>query len=223
MRCPHCGIGVKLDVQEQIAYPSADYSETGLGIEVLHSFCPECGQLVLILKHGKYQWIDNAGEIIEVHKEEIIYPRVFQRILATEIPLCYRQTFNEATSVLLISPKASAALSRRLLQEILRTEYKIVKRDLDKEITEFISLPRIPPEISETVDAIRNIGNFAAHPLKYQNTGEIVDVETGEAEWLLDVLELLFDFTFVQPQQSQARKDELNKKLAALGKPPMKS
>ncbi len=72
------------------------------------------------------------------------------------------------------------------------------------------------------LDAVRNIGNFAAHPLKSQSTGEIVEVEPGEAEWNLEVLEMLFDFYYVQPAHAQKRRDELKKKLADAGKPPMK-
>jgi hypothetical protein len=120
------------------------------------------------------------------------------------------------------SPKASAALSRRLLQKTLRAEYGIPPQDLAKEIEVFIRRSDIPSHLSQVVDAIRNIGNFATHPLKYTNTNEIVEVEPGEAEWLLDVLDELFHVTFVQPKRIQTRKDELNKKLTALGKPRLK-
>jgi len=72
------------------------------------------------------------------------------------------------------------------------------------------------------LDAVRNIGNFAAHPMKSQSTGEIVPVEPGEAEWNLDVLESLFDFHFVAPAKTKARKDALNKKLKDAGKPPVR-
>ena len=69
---------------------------------------------------------------------------------------------------------------------------------------------------------MRNIGNFATHPLKNTNSGEIIDVEPEEAEWNLEVLESLFDFYYVQPAISEARKTKLNEKLATAGKPPMK-
>jgi hypothetical protein len=59
--------------------------------------------------------------------------------------------------------------------------------------------------------------------MKTTNTGEIVEVEPQEAEWLLSLLEQLFDFYFVQPARAQARRDALNAKLQAAGKPPMKS
>ena len=68
----------------------------------------------------------------------------------------------------------------------------------------------------------RNIGNLAAHPTKNKGTGEIIDVEPGEADWQLDTLEGLFDFYFVQPALLQARKDALNDKLQKAGKPPLK-
>ena len=49
-------------------------------------------------------------------------------------------------------------------------------------------------------------------------TGAVVDVEPGEAEWNLDVLESLFDFYFVEPTKTAKRKAELNKKLKEAGK-----
>jgi hypothetical protein len=121
-----------------------------------------------------------------------------------------------------LSPKASAALSRRILQNIIREDFNIERRDLAKEIDSFIALPGIPSYLADAVDAVRNIGNFAAHPLKDTNTGEVVDVEPGEAEWLIEVLDALFDFKFVQPRRLAERKQKLNEKLKGLGKPEMK-
>ncbi len=80
----------------------------------------------------------------------------------------------------------------------------------------------LPSDLAEDVDAIRNVGNFAAHPLKSTNTGLILDVEPGEAEWLLNVLEGLFDFYFVRPARRAEKIAALNQKLADAGKPPMK-
>jgi hypothetical protein len=68
----------------------------------------------------------------------------------------------------------------------------------------------------------KNIGNFAAHPVKSKSTSEIVDVEVEEAEWNLDVLELLFDFYYVQPARIAQKREALNAKLGEAGKPHMK-
>jgi hypothetical protein len=142
--------------------------------------------------------------------------------LPQSVPQEYRDEFAEAAAVIDLSPKSSSALSRRCLQRLLREHLNIKKRDLSQEIDELLATGGLPSHLAASVDAIRNIGNFAAHPLKNTNTGEIVDVEPGEAEWLLDVLEMLFDFYFVHPMGAQARKDALNQKLLSLGKPPMK-
>jgi hypothetical protein len=130
--------------------------------------------------------------------------------------------YNEACLILAFSPKASAALSRRCLQTILREKAKVRKGDLAGEIQQTIDSGLIPSYLVESIDAVRNIGNFAAHPMKSTATGEIVDVEPGEAEWLLDVLESLFDFYFVQPALLKAKREALNEKLNDIGKPPMK-
>ncbi len=80
----------------------------------------------------------------------------------------------------------------------------------------------LPSHIADDLDAIRNVGNFGAHPQKSQHTGEILPVEPEEAEWNLDVLELMFDFCYVQPAKSAAKREALNKKLKEVGKKPMK-
>ncbi len=151
----------------------------------------------------------------------MVWPKGIARApLSKEVPDKYATDYREACNVFGDSPKASAALSRRCLQLILREVAKVKPSDLSKEIDAV--LPTLPSAISEALDAIRVTGNFAAHPIKSTNTGEIVDVEPGEAEWSLDVLESLFDFYFVQPAILKAKKDAINKKLTDAGKPPMK-
>ena len=81
---------------------------------------------------------------------------------------------------------------------------------------------RLPSYLAEAIDAVRVTGNFAAHPIKSRSTGEIVDVEPGEADANLDVLEGLFDFYYVAPARQKARRDALNSKLGDAGKPPLK-
>jgi len=136
------------------------------------------------------------------------------------VPSEIAEDFNEACAVLPISPKASAAMSRRCVQTLIREHFGIKERDLSTEIDKV--LPQLPSYIAQDVDAIRNVGNFAAHPLKSQQTGDILPVEPHEAEWNLDVLEQLFDFCYVQPAVAQTKRDALNQKLQEVGKPPMK-
>lgn len=68
------------------------------------------------------------------------------------------------------------------------------------------------------LNAVREIGNFAAHPIKSDSSAEVIDVEIGEAETNLDVLEELFDEVFVKPTLQDQKLEELNRKLASAGR-----
>lgn len=226
MLCPHCGIAAKFEFELFECYPSQDFEVSKAGYELTSTACPACDGYVVLLRLGECirQRVDygTSLEMVKVINERILFPLNFVRQVPTEVPDIYKAEFIEACAVISISPKASAALSRRLLQKILREHFKLKKSDLSREIDEFIQTQNAPSYLNDDIDAIRNIGNFAAHPLKSTSTGEIVDVELGEAEWLIEVIESLFDFAFVQPKKQEERRKRLNDKLHDLGKLPLK-
>jgi hypothetical protein len=184
-------------------------------------FCPACDELIVIYTHPlgmRTPYNPNPGGPGD--RSGVILPRnPSLRPLPPEVPDLYRSDFDQARLVIELSPKSSAALSRRILQSILHDQFTIKAHNLQKEIAEFIETIHPPQHLGEQLDAIRAVGNFAAHPLKDTATGLIQDVEPGEAEWLIETLESLFDFAFVQPAKTASRKAALNAKLAASGKP----
>jgi len=111
------------------------------------------------------------------------------------------------------------------LQNILH-EHGYRDRDLSREIDLLMDEtdPRkaIPTALRTTIDAIRNFGNFSAHPITELTSLQVIDVEPEEAEWCLEILERMFEHFYVQPMQAAALKANLNAKLAAAGKPPSK-
>jgi len=222
MKCPHCTHSIHFEESGESIYQLDEGAPDGIALK--HGFCPNCQGLIVLLDHGTYYMRGQYDAIRDVHTTEILYPRFQAREpLPSEVTNEYRKDFEEAANVISVSPKASAAISRRLLQHTLREQFGIKANSLAAEIDEFMRRSDVPSHLAGAVDAVRNVGNLAAHPMKDQNTGGVVDVEPGEAEWLLDVLEALFDFCFVQPKRLEERKDQLNRKLATLGKPPMKS
>jgi len=153
----------------------------------------------------------------------MVFPAGAQRPLPPEVYAAapeFAADFQEAVAVLSTSRKASAALARRCLQYLLTHAGKATKRDLAAQIDEVLA--QLPSELALNLDAIRQVGNFAAHPIKSTNSGAIADVEEGEAEWLLDVLEELADYYYVGPAQAASKRAALNQKLSQLGKPPLK-
>ncbi|MCG7649933.1 MULTISPECIES: DUF4145 domain-containing protein [Alteromonas] len=225
MQCPTCTkeFHVQPDNSQYYFFSEQDEDaefESGFGFAV--QLCPSCSNIVVMYREGEVSELSGECRLRKIKEEKAIYPQSTGKLLPEEIPQEYREELKEAYLVLPLSPKASAALSRRLLQKIFHLELKIKKRNLSDEIDVFIASSDVPTYLSEAVDAIRTVGNFAAHPLKNSHSGEIVDVEDGESEWLIEVLEALLDYVFVQPRKLKARKDKLNEKLEQMGKPPLK-
>ena len=135
------------------------------------------------------------------------------------MPVSLASDYREAAITLAVSPKASAALSRRCLQNTIREKLGIKKATLEQEIEEAMKV--VSSGLGQQLHAVRQIGNFAAHPTKDTNTGDIVDVEPDEAEWNLDVLDTMFDELYVVPARAAARTANLNQKLKDAGKPPI--
>lgn len=217
MKCPHCL--TDFHDKEQTNY--IDKDQDGYWGNVFCR-CSKCGRLVIQLVSA-HLYYPNSRTFETLLTSRLVRPKAAGRPpMPVEVPAQYAEDYHEACLVLADSPKASAALSRRCLQHLLREEAKVRHQDLAKEIQEVLDSGVLPSHIAESVDAVRNIGNFAAHPLKSKSSGEIVPVEPGEAEWTLEVLELLFDFYFVAPAQTRARRDALNKKLTDAGKPELK-
>jgi hypothetical protein len=151
------------------------------------------------------------------------YPtHTFRKPTPKEVPAHITEDYEEACRVLPISHKASAALSRRCLQAILQRQ-GYTQKDLaiqtDALLKEADPAKAIPTALRQTVDAVRNFGNFSAHRITDQTTLQVIKVEPGEAEWCIEILEDMFDHYYVKPAQAAARKAALDAKLAAAGKP----
>lgn len=222
MKCPHCRVSIHARVTEH--YIGKDRDEDAWLIRSTE--CAACQRLILYLIGASAYGASRSGGfggVNTVHKEFLIRPRSHGRTpCPPEVPKEIREDYEEAATVLSDSAKASAALSRRCLQMVLRSAAKVKPADLAVEIQQVLDSNALPSHLADSIDAIRNVGNFAAHPMKSQHTGEILPVEPGEAEWNLEVLESLFDFYYVQPAVLKAKRAALDKKLVEAGKPPLK-
>jgi hypothetical protein len=163
--------------------------------------------------------IADNGSIGKLICSTLIRPKVSnQPPLPDEVPQEFSMDYLEACLVLADSPKASAALNRRCLQNIIQNKLVVKGQNLFEEIKTVIETKHLPTEITETLEPIRHTGNFAAHPKKNINTGEIINVEPQEAEWNLEVIEMLFDHLFVQPERRKKRMEALGLKISDASK-----
>lgn len=211
MKCPHC----LTSYHDELIETNIGNGGRNEGYwSIKHEVCPTCDKSIIFLSEkNQFQT-----------KNKLIYPKKISRNpLPQEVTdISLTNDYNESCLVLDESPKASAALSRRCLQHILREKGSVKNGTLDSEIQQILDKNALPSDIADNLDAVRVIGNFAAHPMKSTNTGEVVDVEPEEAEWNLEVVEQLIDYYYVRPAISKMKKDALNAKLSETGKQPLK-
>lgn len=209
MKCPHCSTSIHENWDGNNLVRGNQYIPWSYRTLV----CPECRELVIEVRQ--------QGE-----EFSLLWPRGANRgPVPSEVPPDIANDYKEACNVLPISAKASAALARRCLQNVLHSHgYK--DKDLSKEIDQLLNEKDASKGISSTlratVDGIRNFGNFSAHPITDVTSLQIIDVEPHEAEWCLETLEEMFDHFYVKPAHAKAKKAALDAKLKAAGKPASK-
>lgn len=186
------------------------------GVYLTYSTCPSCGTLY-------YRLLGEVAGGFVVLQDVSAADR--NKAAPAEVPFPIGSDYAEAAAVLSISPKASAALSRRCLQHMLRErgyEHRNLVTQIEAVLAEVDPARAVPDTLRIALDAIRNFGNFSAHPMTDQTSLQVVDVEVGEAEWCLEILEECFECFYVRPARVEERKRALNDKLATVGKPPAK-
>jgi hypothetical protein len=223
MICPHCRVAFKGEWEKVSLGRDAD----GLW-EVRRTECAACDRFVVMLQH----YVERKPSGTEsrqtrdvpptLKSERMVWPPAVARTPTPEkAPASIAKDYGAACRVLADSPEASAALSRRCLQNLLVARAGVKKKELADQIDEVLASKQLPARLSDELHAVRVIGNFAAHPIKSKITGEIVEVEPGEAEWNLDVLEGLFQHFYVDEESAKERRAAINAKLKDAGKPPL--
>lgn len=176
--CPHCNRSVRF-IEPRLSFPggkgvlsvapgpASTYHLNVYGEEdhilIETSRCPACMKPIVYISHKTVNGIKD--------EDYLAFPRYYQRFVPTEVPSHIKDDFLEAVAVLSISEKASAALSRRCLQSLL-LDQGAPRDDLSKQIA--WGLPKLPSYLANDLDAIRNVGNFAAHPIKDKNTERLL-------------------------------------------------
>jgi len=218
MNCPHCQVSFHPDPKEFLLGKHGRSQKWAYIWNATLMTCPSCKEPIVSLTY-----LQDYGSTKFHGKTIMAFPHQAAKPPAPpQVPNEIAKDFNEAASVLPISARASAALSRRCLQHLL-SERKISNSDNLSKAIDAALATGLPSHLADNLDAIRNIGNFAAHPQKAEHSGEVVPVEPEEAARNWEVLELLFDFYYVQPTLAITRRSALNAKLAGAGKSPMKA
>ena len=138
------------------------------------------------------------------HSWQLI-PASQMKILPDYVPAAIVADYKEACLIAELSPKASATLSRRCLQGMIRDFWGVSKGRLVDEID------AIKDKIDElawnAIDGLRKMGNIGAHMEKDINV--IVDVDPNEAKLLIGLIETLVDDWYVTRHERKSRMEKL--------------
>ncbi len=126
------------------------------------------------------------------------------------IPKPIVEDYVEACRICDLSPKASATLSRRCLQGMIRDFCGIAGDSLFAEIETLRKavnhgdgIRHVNHDTVEAIDHVRKIGKYGAHMEKDVNL--IINVEPHEAQKLIELIELLFYEWYVQRESRSQR------------------
>lgn len=207
-QCPHCN--------HHSTVTKSNYTESKFGLEIknangsklLHSYyivCPnqECNKYTLnsILYDTKYEGRNQSWKHYDQieNKRWRLVPNSYAKVFPNYIPNAIIQDYEEASAIISNSPKASATLSRRCLQGMIRDFWNVSGNTLYKEIEAIKE--KIDPLTWQSIDATRKIGNIGAHMEKDIN--QIIDVEPNEANALINLIEILIKDWYINRYERQ--------------------
>ena len=233
IECPHCLVAVHIEwhCQHVLDVRHRRYPYGSRQWRVVATECPSCDELIARINdvqyseaipgHSPAKYEATKTEVVVLEDRLVHPPRRNRRAVDSEsIPQTLKEDYLEACEVLEISPKASAVLSRRVLQGILN-EQGFDSGNLYQQITDVLAedgQAALPSSLRDTIDVIRHFGNFSAHPITQETTLQLVDVEPDEAEWCLQIVEELFRHYYVDPDRLRKKIGETRAKIEAHGK-----
>jgi hypothetical protein len=206
--CPHCEHAVTITSERYSSASHTLYIENSDGRRSLRSVylvCPNPQCKKFTLTADLYESVRDQAQGREKFLSKLqtwsLVPPSTSKNFPDYVPAPIREDYHEACLIRDLSPKASATLSRRCLQGILRDFWKVKPGRLVDEIAQIKD--NVDPLTWEAIEAVRKLGNIGAHMEK--DIDVIVEVDPNEAALLIGLVETLLKEWYVARAERSAR------------------
>ncbi|MCH8222546.1 MAG: DUF4145 domain-containing protein [Chloroflexi bacterium] len=186
--------------------------------------CPDddCGEYLIKVINAELDKDYTTSVIAENLEEWFALPRKGSaRPVDDLVPDKYKRDYQEASLILGDSPRMSAVLARRILADLLEEYAECKQYGLADRIDAFVKDTNHPRDLRKNLHYVREVGDFGAHT-KTDVEGQIIDIESEEAEWTLDVIDNLFDYFIIGPERDADRRAGVTQKMEQAGRRPIK-
>jgi hypothetical protein len=192
-----------------------------LSMAWMHCANEECGEL--IVRADEHGVEDAAGAPIIEARSWLARPQWSSsgRRVDSLVPEPFRTDYQEAAAILDVSARMSAVMSRRVLADLLEKYAGLTQFSLEARIDAFIADTANPVAVRENLHHFREGANFGAHTQK-DDQAEVIDVGRDDAEWMLDLLDRLFEHFIVTPERDKAMRKKMDERIKAVGRKEIK-
>lgn len=208
-QCPFCGNHSTITSGRHSRGSHYFEHKNKYGGRAIHSFvvvCPNeaCKEfsLTVVLAEAAWEGSWRDGKVLQTWR---LIPSADSKVFPDYIPAPILADYREACLIRDLSPKAAATLARRCMQGIIRSFWSVSRERLVDEIEAIREM--VDPLTFQAIDAVRNIGNIGAH--MEQDINLVVEVEPGEANLLIGLIETLLTEWYVNRHERELRMNQL--------------
>lgn len=209
--CPYCNMNATItdaNYSRNVHYFDKDNKDGDSALVQTIIICPNdrCKEYTIKSSLHSTYW-QGTSRIISsnVRLEWTLKPNSLAKQFPSYIPKAILDDYEEACLIKELSPKASATLSRRCLQGMIRDFHKISKGRLVDEIIAIREM--VDPVTWQAIDSVRSIGNIGAHMEK--DIDLIIDVEPSEAQLLIGLIEMLIQDWYILKHERQIQLESI--------------
>jgi len=170
--------------------------------------CPneKCRKFTLTAALVKMEQQQGRMTTLDIEKSWGLVPPTKAKSFPTFIPKNILDDYNEACLISDLSPRASATLARRCLQNILFDVWKVKPATLADGFKAICD--KVDALTWDAICAVSKSGKLGAH-LQETNVNQILDGDQKETDLLINLIELLIKDWYVAKRERQKRINQL--------------